>query len=279
MNLAMAAVFRNEAPYLREWIEFHLCVGFEHFYLFDNLSADRPKEALQPYLDRGLVEYIFWPHDHADYFEWNEVQCLAYRHALEKACGRAKWLAILDVDEFLFSADGPIFDILQRYRNFGGVAVNWQVFGTSNLPQIPPNKRMIEMLNLKMPSGQDVNRRVKSIVRPECVKDCDNPHSMVYYPGHGQVNTAGVPFEGKLSPTIETAPLRINHYTLRDEHFFTTQKLPRLQKWWGGSEEYWRERRETYYKDMNQVEDKEIHRFLNLMDSTHGSCDCSRFSK
>ena len=29
-ELAIAAIFRNEAPYLREWIEFHRLVGVEH---------------------------------------------------------------------------------------------------------------------------------------------------------------------------------------------------------------------------------------------------------
>ncbi len=258
MDLAIAAVFRNEAPYLKEWIEFHLCMGFERFYLFDNLSTDQPKEILQPYIAQGLVEYTLWNHDHHDIFEWNAVQCLAYNQAIEQACGQTKWLAILDLDEFLFSVDGPIIDILQKYKNFGGVAVNWQVFGTSNLPQIPADKRLIEMLNLKLPPSQGINHHVKSIVRPECVQGCDNPHSMIYYPGYSQVATTGVPFEGRLSPTIEISPLRINHYTLRDEHFFATQKIPRLQKWWGGTEAHWREK----YGGMNQVEDRTIHRFL-----------------
>lgn len=30
--LAVCAIFRDEAPYLAEWIEFHRLVGVEHFY-------------------------------------------------------------------------------------------------------------------------------------------------------------------------------------------------------------------------------------------------------
>ena len=40
VTLAIAAIFRDEAPYLKEWIEFHRAVGVERFYLFDNLSTD-----------------------------------------------------------------------------------------------------------------------------------------------------------------------------------------------------------------------------------------------
>jgi hypothetical protein len=40
MNLAITAIFQNEAPYLKEWIEFHLLMGAEHFYL-----KEKPKAA------------------------------------------------------------------------------------------------------------------------------------------------------------------------------------------------------------------------------------------
>ena len=38
--LAICAVYRNEAPYLREWIEFHRLVGVERFFLYNNRSTD-----------------------------------------------------------------------------------------------------------------------------------------------------------------------------------------------------------------------------------------------
>jgi hypothetical protein len=252
MDLAVTAIFRNEAPYLKEWIDFHLLMGVEKFYLFDNLSTDSPEKVLQPY--GSLVHLISWPMDHGDIFEWNEVQCLAYERAIYWMKGKTKWLAILDVDEFLFAVDGSIVGALERFEQFGGVGVNWQVFGTANVAQIVDGKRLIEALDMKLPVMQGINHHVKSIVRPERVESCDNAHSMNYKGGFFQVNAAGVPFEGKLSPTVELAPLRINHYTVRDEHYFKTQKIPRLQKWWGESEDYWRAK----YAGMNQVKDDAI---------------------
>lgn len=258
MDLAVTAIFQNEAPYLKEWIEFHRAVGVEHFYLFDNLSTDHPQKVLEPYISQGLVRLVSWPINYAHVFEWTEVQCLAYERALHWARGKTKWLAIIDVDEFLFSVDGSLLEILNRCEQYGGVGVNWQLFGTSNVAKIPAGKWMIEMLNFRVPVEQETNRHIKSIVRPERVKACENAHSMTYQEGYGQVNTAGVAFEGGLSPTIEIAPLRINHYTLRDEHYLTTQKLPRLQKWWPDSAIEWRAK----YAGMNEVEDTTIHRFL-----------------
>jgi hypothetical protein len=43
IRLAVAAVFRRETRYLREWLEFHRLVGVERFYLFNHdLEEDRP---------------------------------------------------------------------------------------------------------------------------------------------------------------------------------------------------------------------------------------------
>ncbi len=32
-NVSLCAIFKDEADYLKEWIEFHRIVGVEHFYM------------------------------------------------------------------------------------------------------------------------------------------------------------------------------------------------------------------------------------------------------
>ena len=60
MSLSICASFRNEAPYLREWIEFHRMMGVDRFYLYDNRSEDGWKAVLQPFIDMGIVEVTYW---------------------------------------------------------------------------------------------------------------------------------------------------------------------------------------------------------------------------
>src|SRR5690606_21095126 len=163
-----------------------------------------------------LIELTSWPLEHSNIIEWNEIQCLAYERAIHKAKGKTKWLAIIDVDEFLFSPQTMhLGEMLAPFEHVGGVCVNWQTFGTSSISQIPANQLLIETLNHKFPEQTGTNHHVKSIVRPERVRSCDNPHYVLYEPGFGQVTLDGTPFEGCLSPTIQIDRLRINHYTLR----------------------------------------------------------------
>ncbi|MBX7066445.1 MAG: glycosyltransferase family 92 protein [Parachlamydiales bacterium] len=259
MELALTAIFQNEAPYLKEWIDFHRLMGFEYFDLFDHMSTDSPETVLKPYIDQGIVRLTRWPLACNDVYEWTEVQCLAYERAIHWA--KSKWLAILDIDEFLFPVEGTLLDALKPFEAFGGICVNWQLYGTSNVAKIPDGK-LIETLNWKAPKLQVGNQHVKSIVRPERVKGFDNAHSAIYKDGFFQVNTKMERFEGCISPTVEIDLLRINHYTVRDEHYLLTQKIPRLEKWWPKerkSIEAWK----AHFNAMNLVEDRLIHRFLD----------------
>src|SRR5580700_200790 len=96
MHLAICAVFINETPYLREWIEFHRLVGVEKFYLYQNRSEDDWQSVLQPSIDEGLVEVTDWPRR-------PPRQIQAYQHFINKHRGEPGWVAFLDCDEFLFS--------------------------------------------------------------------------------------------------------------------------------------------------------------------------------
>ena len=84
---------KNEAPYIREWITYHRIVGVEHFYIYDNESEDNLKEVLQPYIDARVVTYIYFP------------GCLkqkaAYNNAIKCFKNETKWIAIIDIDEFI----------------------------------------------------------------------------------------------------------------------------------------------------------------------------------
>ncbi len=55
-RLAICAIFKNEAPWLKEWITYHhSALGVNTFYLYNNDSTDSFKETLQPFVDQGIV--------------------------------------------------------------------------------------------------------------------------------------------------------------------------------------------------------------------------------
>src|SRR6187431_2863710 len=60
-TVSLCGIFKNEAKFLDEWIQFHLVVGIDHFYLYNNNSDDNYYEILKPYIEKGFVDLIDWP--------------------------------------------------------------------------------------------------------------------------------------------------------------------------------------------------------------------------
>jgi len=92
--LAVCAIMKNEGRYLREWIEFHKIVGVERFYLYDNGSTDDTCDVLAPYVRSGDVILTDWA--------LHPGQVQAYDHCLKQNASKARWIAFIDLDEFLF---------------------------------------------------------------------------------------------------------------------------------------------------------------------------------
>ena len=253
-NLSVVSFIHNEARFLKEWIEFHKLTGVEHFYLFNHLSEDHYLEVLEPYIEDGTVELFDWPYPFESIITWNSIQCKAYQKIVKERAHETKWLAIIDSDEFLFSPEtDDIKEILKEFENFGGVGVNWQMYGTSHVPKVGEDQLMVEMLVYKAEENHAHNFFVKSIVQPKCVKAITNPHYCKYKPQFFQVNENKERFENRRSPYVSVNKLRINHYWTRDEDFLYNVKIPRSKIFWRQKENVVLERNEQYNKVMDQA--------------------------
>lgn len=256
-ELAACLMFQNEGRFLKEWIEYHRLVGVQHFYLFNNASTDGYMEVLEPYIESGIVDLYHYPEVTFDQQNHSRVQCAIYNHALSLAKGKAKWLAIIDADEFIFPVQkNSLSEVLKNYESFGGVYLNWLAFGTSRIEKIPENKLMIEMLVM---CQKECNALGKSIVRPERVSICVDPHRMHYAPPYYHVNTNNQKFDW-VCP-IANDKLVIHHYYTGDLYNVIHVKYPRRKKWIGME-------LESYIKDLdglNVIENKTMDRFVSQL--------------
>lgn len=258
-TLSIAAIFKDEAPYFKEWIEYHRLVGVEHFYLYNNGSEDDFKEVLSPYIADGLVTVIDWPDKNKESwgetkYAWvNQTQVPAYDHACTiAALGHTEWLALIDVDEFLVPVSADTFTaILEKYRGSPGVMAFWHVFGTSGVEKLKPNTLLIESLHRTCPPDHSLQTQVvKSIVRPERYRSFSwPPHACMY--------------EGRVYGTeLPKSEAQINHYINRTMDYFYKSKVKKKEKMDNRkiSEEEIRE----WLLVGNEVEDndKVIHRYI-----------------
>jgi len=259
--LSACAIFRNEARFLKEWIEFHRVQGVQHFYLLNNLSNDDYQTVLQPYIDAKIVELQDWNYETTNPGKWPSIQCSAYYSIIKMAKKKSKWLAILDTDEFLYPVNGEgLKQFLKDFEKYGAVAVNWQMFGTGGVQHIPDDSLLIETLNFKAPNNFSGNNYVKCIVQPACVETCLNAHYCVLKSGFKQVNENKEAFVGPVTPYVSVDKIRINHYWSRDEDFFYHVKIARRNKWGESANGCLQQE-----KNLNQQFDDNIHQFVEAL--------------
>jgi hypothetical protein len=217
--LSACCVFRNETRYLREWVEYHRLVGVERFYMISNDEA--PGEAaavLKPYIDAGVVRF-----GRAAGKTFVGFQGLIYQQMLGLARGRTRWLAFLDVDEFLLpvSAAG-VPEVLAEYEDCPALVVNWACFGSSGLVHAPPLQTA--GYRTRLADDDEENRIYKSIVDPERAVAPANPHSFTLREGEVAVDEFRSPVEHpSRNPNTPFfgRRLRVNHYRTRSASEFS----------------------------------------------------------
>jgi hypothetical protein len=284
--LCAGAIFRDEAPYLAEWLVFHRLVGVEHFVLYDNGSRDRPEAVLAPFLAAGLVTLVPWPvpfHEHA--------ARRAYADCLERVRGRARWLTCLDLDEFLFAPGQPTLPpVLREFEFAPGVVVRWQIYGSAGRTHATPEP-VIARFTRRARTGWIRNRRTKSIVDPARALRPVGAHHFEYAGGERAVDETGErvglvprpryrkrlrPLYGRLGPLlrfldpyagtdvtrrrVSVAKLRINHYPVKSREEFERKARFKREKRRYQDVDYFA------YHDRNEIEDPILARYLPALE-------------
>lgn len=231
-EVTVAAVFRDEARFLKEWIEFHRLIGVEHFYLYNHLSQDNCLDVLSPYIQEGIVEVFSLNEEARSRRHWNKLQEDAYLEAAKKAKKESRWVAFIDTDEFIFPVeDKTLPQFLSHYQDYGAVTINWLVFGTSEVEFCDPNRLMIEQLVFRAEDGYSLNREFKTIAQSYCL-NTDGPfysaHSMPLIKGCFMVNANKQRITSVTRDSSQPIHrIRIHHYFTRDQTFLEEVKLGR----------------------------------------------------
>lgn len=259
-NLAICAMFKNEAPWLKEWIVYHHDIlGVEHFYLYNNDSSDDYKTVLQPFIDQGIVELIEW--DSADEthrypgielpVSWYYYQIGAYNECLKKrALGLAKWVAVIDIDEFIVPVKGvrSFYAALKEAegRKKGCMKFSWRMFGTSQVWDLAPGELLTEKLIYRGTDENFSHNWAKCMYRPEAIPFC-------------HIHDAGTLIDGVYYPGKLKPPFRFKHAkpdAIRIHHYWSRTEKVCLEK--RGTKEPYSEKGESY----NLVRDETMHQYL-----------------
>lgn len=212
----VCGIARDEDRYIVEWVAYHLAIGFEHVFLYDNMSVTPIASLIDPKFLVEKVTVIRWPS-----YPGESAQLAAYRHFLHTYRDWVEWAAVIDLDEFLnLKKDQSIHHFLDRFPDASAISINWRLFGGCGETRY----RRAPMIE-RFPKASEVelreNTHVKTIHRLERTKEI-HIHSGSYWTGAEVATPSGVmaPVYNFMKPTNKNYDVAaINHYMCksRDE--------------------------------------------------------------
>lgn len=216
-GLVFCAIFKNESLSLREWLEYHLLMGVDHFYLYNNFSDDNYLSILEPYIISGKVTLTEWPVE--------KGQISAYVHFLTNYKDESEWLAFIDLDEYICPLqDTSLPSWLAQFKNVPSLLVYWKIFGTSGLFHHDHTKLIVEQYTV---CSNKLNVVGKVFFNTDWEVHLDGKENMIHHNIYAKVSFLGRTFAipsqnefGKFSHRFELQriperarpTIQINHY-------------------------------------------------------------------
>lgn len=207
---ALCLVQKDELPFLDEWADYHLAIGFTDIYIYDNM--DNSTEMLNWHAVKRNKD----PRLHIIPYPGDKVQAKVYKHCawLVKQQNHT-WVSNLDADEFLvLKKHTNVLDFAREYVPEGHLALSWEIFGTSGRKTYekgyPVTMRFQCVHNYR-------NYFTKSLMR---VRDIDpishirSPHVFPVRQGQVRVDTDGTLAAGSKHEGPRDVAV-INHYYYR----------------------------------------------------------------
>lgn len=134
----------------------------------------------------------------------------------------------LHADEFVVLKNASVTNLptfLQQYEGYGGLAINWRLFGSSGHITRPEGSTL-ESYTRCNPEWSPVNVHVKTFVNTEfVVSSGGDPHHFIYVKDKYAVNEAFEPVFGALAPHISMQQVLIQHYVIKSWEDFRDKQL------------------------------------------------------
>jgi len=99
LKVAICAVAKNENKYIKEWVDYHLHLGFDNIFIYDN--NDSNSEKISDIINNDKVIIYDW-------FNIQSIQSKAYTDCFNNQKNNFDWILYIDIDEFV---------VLEKYNN------------------------------------------------------------------------------------------------------------------------------------------------------------------
>lgn len=233
MKIVICAILRTENRYLPGWIDYHLSLGFDHIYLYDNAYVG--EEHVEDVIDvtgKYLNKVSVFP-----IYNKFGMQVPAYTEFYKKYSLFFDYVVFIDLDEYIFIDKrkyNSIGDFIISLEYPDAVSLNWRIYGDNDYVDddgrfdcdrfLKPLPTFFSKDNVW--GKQSMNWHVKTIYKSNLNIDAIFPHCSNgnYY----LVNSLGMPLEkNALQKKIVYENCYVKHFITRTISEFIKTKVSR----------------------------------------------------
>ena len=135
MKTCICTVIKNEHQYLDEWIQYHLRLGIDYIFIFEDIDSESHKDITDKY-DRVYLCGIF---DILNESQRTNTRTLKTQHKINvqdlyfttalkhiQNMNKFDWCFIIDIDEFIIC---DTIEVLNNYSDYDAVMMSWECYG------------------------------------------------------------------------------------------------------------------------------------------------------
>jgi len=180
-SAAICTIQKGGLRYIDEWVDYHLAIGFEKIYIYDNsddfelkqwYNTKREQQQNSNSTVTVVVKHFPGPVQ-------QQPSIMDCGISIQNARSHS-WIAFIDLDEYIvLKKHKYILDLLHTVdkKKAGGLALNWLLFDFNNHLKYKP----LPMTKRFQRAALSADQHVKTIVRTDQLRShCGNPHGFIY---------------------------------------------------------------------------------------------------
>lgn len=131
----ICTVIKNEHSYLKEWISYHLSLGFKYIFIYEDFGSLSHKNICDEFPNVFLESIDFFKP-----IENNSMQkqYLIFNEFINYYSNVYDWVAFIDVDEFItLDKNLTLEETLLKYNDYNGIILFWKIYNANGFINKP----------------------------------------------------------------------------------------------------------------------------------------------
>lgn len=192
-----------EHDYIEEFVRYHIALGFDWIYIYDNEDQPTYEKLLEKYSNNIKVIH----------FNGSCMQYPALQHFVKNFMynDNITHVANIDVDEFIvLKSHANIKEFISQYivGDCAGIGMNWRFFGSNNLTEKTNEPQTIRFTMCQ--TNGDIH--IKTLFDIKYFQNYNTMHDITTKKDYYIKSTGGKIIDGPFNNNIDLSVIQLNHY-------------------------------------------------------------------